>query len=379
MGVGLPTAGASAPQPAVAAGPAAFLTRAPQPALAPARLQHLLQLCGPADGALLRAAGKLLEAPLATLPLNAENVTFAVRTAGGPYVRAQGLRVKLPNANPEAIEDAVNTWLSGTDVVQYRRCGMAVREDSGTHVQNFAMVMARASAELAGLPSRVPHGSRLQFRARSYLPITNAELLVMEPTGAVRHISSQLSGDRISAGFYLDTRGTHKIQLMVDYEGGPEPALEAWVAVDEPFRGPRVEEIAKVEAGTALDGHDDERLLGMINRARSSIGVAPLVRSPALDRVAQAHARAMQRQGRLAHDLGQGDPVFRVQEANVFSKTTGENLARAISVERGHRGVLASPSHRENLLAAHFDKVGIGIARDPSGQLWICELLVDQD
>jgi len=37
------------------------------------------------------------------------------------------------------------------------------------------------------------------------------------------------------------------------------------------------------------------------------------------------------------------------------------------------RALWASPSHRENLLLPRFDRVGIGVARDPDGTLWVCQ------
>jgi uncharacterized protein YkwD len=38
------------------------------------------------------------------------------------------------------------------------------------------------------------------------------------------------------------------------------------------------------------------------------------------------------------------------------------------------RALWASPSHRENLLFPSFDLVGIGVAPDPDGTLWVCQV-----
>lgn len=80
----------------------------------------------------------------------------------------------------------------------------------------------------------------------------------------------------------------------------------------------------------------------------------------------------------MAHDLGEGNPVWRVQDAGILSRMTGENLAHATTLGRAHRSIYESPSHRNNLLAPYFDEVGIGVAQDADGSFWICELFVDR-
>jgi uncharacterized protein YkwD len=66
-----------------------------------------------------------------------------------------------------------------------------------------------------------------------------------------------------------------------------------------------------------------------------------------------------------------------VQAAELSILATGENVAHAIDVTRAHRALWASPSHRENLLQPRFDRVGIGIALDADGSIWVCEVFAD--
>ena len=78
----------------------------------------------------------------------------------------------------------------------------------------------------------------------------------------------------------------------------------------------------------------------------------------------------------VGHDVGDGDPVARVQDAGIYARHTGENVAHAPSVALAHRSLYASPSHRANLLHASFDHLGVGIADDADGSVWVVELFI---
>jgi uncharacterized protein YkwD len=47
----------------------------------------------------------------------------------------------------------------------------------------------------------------------------------------------------------------------------------------------------------------------------------------------------------------------------------GENLAVASSPERAHDALMASPSHRKNLLDRRYTHLGVGAARSSRGLL----------
>jgi uncharacterized protein YkwD len=63
-----------------------------------------------------------------------------------------------------------------------------------------------------------------------------------------------------------------------------------------------------------------------------------------------------------------------VAAAGLAVKAAGENVAHAMSVIHAHRSLHASPSHRANMLSPAFDSVGIGVAADRDGTLWVCQL-----
>ena len=354
-------------------------TRAPQPAGAsdPA-LDSLLQRCGPGDRALHRAARRLLEPDLENDRLDTASITFAVRTAGGPYVYPRALRITQPVYDLAQLEQHLQSWLDRFPALETRRCGVSA-ETSSARGFALAMVTAQSHARLMPLPSRIDPGEKIELLAELFKPATHAELTVLGPRGTPRQLSVLLSGSAVVSTFYLDDPGTHRLQLMVDAEGGPAAALEAWVGVDQPLPGRPDAERAPGETAPGPQQSPNEAMLAMIDAARRSEGVPPLVRRRELDQIAEAHAAQMKRSRKMAHDLGNGHALWRVEAAQLSATDVGENLARAPSLVQAHRAIWRSPSHRSNLLAPHFDSVGIGVARDPRGEWWVCQLLADMD
>ena len=179
----------------------------------------------------------------------------------------------------------------------------------------------------------------------------------------------------VRGSFSPDQAGGWLVQVLADTERGPRPVAEALTYADQaPPRGFHLHPAPGEDAGASLED-DAAALVRMINAARQSEGLAPLARDPRLDAVAERQARAMAKAKMLAHDVGEGGAKERI-EAAVTPRAFGENIARATSVPRAHRAIWASPSHRQNLLTADYDSIGIGVVRAP-GTVWACEIFAD--
>jgi uncharacterized protein YkwD len=61
----------------------------------------------------------------------------------------------------------------------------------------------------------------------------------------------------------------------------------------------------------------------------------------------------------------------------IAARRVGENVARARTLQRAHRVLWDSPSHRGNVLDPGFDALGIGVVRTDDGDVVVCELFVD--
>jgi uncharacterized protein YkwD len=58
----------------------------------------------------------------------------------------------------------------------------------------------------------------------------------------------------------------------------------------------------------------------------------------------------------------------------------GENLFYGSQADASwsHRSLMASPSHRENLLNGSFTRAGVGICVSPSGEMWVTQMFAGE-
>jgi uncharacterized protein YkwD len=236
-----------------------------------------------------------------------------------------------------------------------------------------------ALADLDALPVRARVGSWLDVSAHLLVPTSEAKFVVLGPRGPPRSVPTSFDGRKARARFVADRPGPFLVQLLASVAGGPRPVLEATVYADVPPPSSYFGDAAPGEPAAPLaDGVDQARaLFDMLNLARQSEQSPLLRREPALDHIATQHAEAMRHLKRIAHDAGDGDPRSRVEAAGLDVLAAGENVAHALDITRAHRALWASPSHRENLLEPRFDGAGIGLALDPDGSVWVCEVFAD--
>lgn len=113
-----------------------------------------------------------------------------------------------------------------------------------------------------------------------------------------------------------------------------------------------------------------ERIVELVNKARTDEGLDPLMTHPILERTAQAYAEDMAARGFFSHDDPEGGtPQERILRGGYAKPTcncswkygTGENLAQGQDTpEKAVRDWLASPGHRANILSTDFEDIGIG-------------------
>ena len=125
----------------------------------------------------------------------------------------------------------------------------------------------------------------------------------------------------------------------------------------------------------------ETELFRAINTVRSQQGLIELRRDPVLDAVARAHSLDMAQRHYFAHETPEGlNPVDRLKRggATGFS-LAGENVGLTSRGDPNREIVeawLASPAHRDNLLAPAFNATGVGIARAADGTLYYTQLYV---
>lgn len=104
----------------------------------------------------------------------------------------------------------------------------------------------------------------------------------------------------------------------------------------------------------------------------------PLHWDDRLAAVARAHSQDMARAGYLSHEGSDGSiPAQRVSYMGIQWLSTGENVARARDAAEAEALFMDEPrfqqNHRSNILNPNYTIVGIGVARDFEGTLYITE------
>jgi uncharacterized protein YkwD len=347
-------------------------TRSPEPGADDAPLSRELDAaCKSPDRGIARAAQRLagLKA-IGQSSLDAGEVSLALRAAGAPYVWPHAWTLEgKPNALGNAAQ-LMTTWQASFADGGERRCGVGSAEHEDGSV-TLAVVAIDALADLQPLPTRARIGAWLDVNATLLVSVSEAKVVVLGPRGAPHPVPTSLDGPHVRARFHADRAGAWLVQVLASVAGGPRPVLEAAVYVGvEP---PKSLEESPAPGELATDSREPAAsLFEMVNRARAGEGLRPLVLNATLTHLATEHANAMRAARHTAHDTGDGDLNARLARAGL-QLSAGENVAHAASTALAHRVLWASPSHRQNLLNASFDSIGIGVALDEDGSAWVCE------
>ncbi len=109
----------------------------------------------------------------------------------------------------------------------------------------------------------------------------------------------------------------------------------------------------------------ETKILELTNVARTKNGLAPLSLDPQLSRSAHAKAEDMVRQGYFEHTNPDGKKFWQwIREAGYGYTTAGENLAMDFTTaESAHNALMASPSHRSNLLKTRYTQIGLAVVQ----------------
>ncbi|HTM68091.1 MAG TPA: CvpA family protein [Candidatus Binatia bacterium] len=112
----------------------------------------------------------------------------------------------------------------------------------------------------------------------------------------------------------------------------------------------------------APDAEAESAMIALVNEERTKRGLRPLKYDAALTRLARAHSADMLERGYFSHVTPEGlSPSDRADAAGIRYIVFGENLALAPDVPTAHQGLMDSPGHRANILAADYGRIGIGI------------------
>ncbi len=331
--------------------------------------------CGVSEEGLHRVAQRLVQRKILGLPyLDLDGLSFAQRASGEPHVWPRAWIVSGRAMDHEETLKKLEAWRASFHDMGQRRCGVASGyAPDGTHV--VAAIALDALADLtAPIPTRSHAGSWLTVDARMLVPATAAHVVIVGPGGEPHTVPTSLDAGHVRARFAPSRPGAFTVQVVADVATGPRPVLEAQVYADAQPPAAMPSLAAPGEAAAAGAPSEPDGLLRMVQALRAEEQLPPLRHDPRLDAVALAHARRMLAAHTIGHDVGDGDPAERLQNAGLPSREAGENVAHAQSVVLAHRALWQSPSHRQNLERARFDTVGVAVLDDTDGSVWVAEV-----
>ncbi len=357
--------------------PWASMTRSPTPTTTSAlsdREADLLAHCGIGEEGLRVVARRLVARKIHDLPyLDLDGLTFAQRTVGEPHVWPRAWVVSGRALDHASTLKKMDAWRASFRDIGERRCGVATGYTTdGTEV--VAAIAVDALADMTPLAVRVRTGAWLTVEARVLVPATGARVVVLGPGGEPRNVPTSFEAGRVRAKFATDRPGMFTVQIVAEVATGPRPVLEAqlYADIEPPTTAPS--SAAPGEAAGLNTPEETLALTRMILALRAEEHLAPMARDPRLDALALAHARRMRQAQTVGHDVGDGDPAERLQQAGIGARHAGENVAHAPSVQLAHRALFASPSHRANLLRPDFASLGVAVLDDPDGTVWVTEI-----
>lgn len=118
----------------------------------------------------------------------------------------------------------------------------------------------------------------------------------------------------------------------------------------------------------------EKEMWALVNKDRAENGLKPLGLDADLSAVARSHSRDMAKNRFFGHQSPTTGAIEdRYFRAGIAAARMSENVAMHGTIEGAQKGLMNSPGHRKNLLDPDVTLVGIGVFRDPDGQLYITQ------
>lgn len=260
-----------------------------------------------------------------------------------------------------SIEDSVTQFLTRQP---YNRWGAVVVPRQGLTLA--VVILSTRWLEMDALPRRLEAGEPIRLRGRLLGEYQHPTFAVAMPDGSVERRNGA-GGREFDITLPTTAEGEYKIEILAQGPHGDTVMANfpLYVGVDVPSSV----QLAPEDVGGGEAEDVSEALFRLMNQTRREAGLRPLELHTGLASLAEAHSRDMVEQGFVGHTSPTtGDAPARVRSAGYRSGLVLENIGRGYSPTEIHRGLLASPGHRANILNPDVTHVGVGVVAEPEGQ-----------
>jgi uncharacterized protein YkwD len=144
---------------------------------------------------------------------------------------------------------------------------------------------------------------------------------------------------------------------------------------------------ALLEASDARISKLEKLMWQIVNNERKNRNLGPLAWSGELASVARAHSAEMRDKKYFAHESptpGLREPLDRhIAGIGTTPRLVAENIYRAwgsrsslheAGIREAHKSLMNSPGHRSNILLDGATRLGIGIAANGNGDIWVTQM-----
>ena len=230
-------------------------------------------------------------------------------------------------------------------------------------------VLLRRLSLLSAFPRQVKEGSRHLLWVKPGTPmIRSPRAIVATPDGGVFDLAGTTTTRGLELPIAFDAgKGRYVVQVLAEDAYGLQVTNQMEVWVGQPAM--RVEK-AMPEAEWGTDTATQEaHMVELVNRYRQRHGLKPLRISRGLTETARMHSLDMKNYGYFGHrSPNRGELLQRTEDVPGI-RGVSENIAMSVSITWAHDGLIASPSHRRNLLDPAMTHVGIGVVSRDSGPI----------
>ena len=240
------------------------------------------------------------------------------------------------------------------------------------------VLLTRRQLELPPPEQQIDAAGVYRLRGTLLVPTDRVQVLVLQPDGLITEQTADVYGSTVSTEIIFPEPGQYQVEVILPELHGAIPAALASVhwPVISPTRQPKPTFTVLPPRPTAPTGHSARlEIINATNQLRAVYDRRPLRRDPRLETLAHQHATELSQRRLISHlDRTGRDVATRLRAAGIQSNQVGENVAAGLTIASIHRSFTQSPSHRRELLRAHFNKIGVGIVQR-NGVLFVVELL----
>lgn len=123
----------------------------------------------------------------------------------------------------------------------------------------------------------------------------------------------------------------------------------------------------------------ETQMVALLNAERAKLGLKPVKLDPQLVAVARVKGEDMIKNNYYGHGSSYGYSGSMLSYFGITTRLSRENICQASTAQMAHKTFMGSKSHKENMLEAYWNEVGIGVVKKPGSSLYyVVEIFVQR-